>query len=134
RGGSSNSANSPIPTTAGASTKQQYIAQADAACAALNRIVKGIPTGSGTAGAARAYRQIAAEAQQFYNTFKGIPKPPRDVATLNRYQKNLANSIDITKRVADAVQGKDRKQVTALYAAAKKVQQENTSIAKRYGF
>jgi hypothetical protein len=140
-GGSDDKGSSSVPTAANYSqsttpvtSKKQYIAQADAACAQLNARIKSLPSAKDKKDVPRLYRQIAAEAQSFYDAFKAIPKRPQDEKILTKYQQNLAKSLSITKAVPAAFEASDKKKVAKYYAEARKLQREDRSIAKRYGF
>ena len=136
-GDSDDSSNSdePFPTSASTSnTKKTYINQADAACFEFNRRVRSLPQPKDPKEVAKLYRKIAAEAQKFYDSFKGIPKPPGNQPLLTQYEKNLAQSIAITKKAAEAIQDNKTKVVGRYFAAARRLQRQDRSIAKRYGF
>lgn len=138
-GGSDDNGSSPATakyavSTTPPSTKKQYIAQADAACAELNARIKSLPSAKTEKDVPKLYREIAAEAQSFYDAFKSIPKRPQDEQILNKYQQNLAQSLSITKQVPPAFEAKDKKKVAKLYADAKRLQRQDSNIARRYGF
>jgi hypothetical protein len=63
-----------------------------------------------------------------------IPKPKQGQQLLARYQKNLTQSIDITRKAAAAIKDNDTKAVAKLFARTKKLQRQDQAIAKRFGF
>jgi hypothetical protein len=140
-GGSDDKGSSSVPTAAGypsaakqVTSKKQYIAQADAACAELNARIKSLPNPKSKKDVVPVYRQIAAEAQAFYDAFKAIPKRPQDEQILTKYQQNLARSLSVTKQVPAAFEANDKQKLSRLYAEARTLQREDRTIAKRYGF
>jgi hypothetical protein len=134
---SSNAGNpdAPFPTSATPpATKKQYIAQADAACAAFRQRLQGLPQPKTAKDVGGLYDKIAKEAQKFYDSFQAIPKPKGDEQLLLRYQKNLTQSIAITKQAAAAIKKNDTKGVAKLFQQTKRLQRQDRAIAKRFGF
>jgi hypothetical protein len=125
----------PFPTSASApATKKEYIAQADAACATFRQRLQALPQPKSTKDVGPLYEKIAKEAQEFYDSFKAIPKPKEGAQLLARYQKNLTESIDITKKAAAAIKASDTKGVGKLFKRTKQLQLQDRAIAKKFGF
>jgi hypothetical protein len=134
---SSNAANpdAPFPTSATPpATKKEYIAQADAACAAFRQRLQALPQPKSAKDVGSLYDKIAKEAQEFYDSFTGIPKPKEGAQLLARYEKNLTQSIDITKKAAAAIKAGDTKGVEKLFKRTKQLQLQDRAIAKKFGF
>jgi hypothetical protein len=123
----------PSNVTTGAVTRDEFIAQADAACKKFDARVKEL-AGKSPTDVAATYRATAKEARTFYGEFAAIPKPPADERVLSSYQRVLNDSIKVTEEGADAIEGSDQKRFRELTTEAGKLSRENTRIAQRYGF
>ena len=125
----------PFPTSSTApASKKEYIAQADAACAEFRQRVQALPQPKTAKDVGKLYDQIGQEAQKFYDSFQAIPKPKEGQALLVQYQKNLTESINITKQAAAAIKKDDTKGVGKLFATTKRLQAQDRKIAKKFGF
>jgi hypothetical protein len=124
----------PEVANAPAGSKKAYIAQADVTCSELNAKIQKLPQPKEAKDLGPLYREIATEAEKFYDKFHAIPKPPRDEQVLARYERNLRASIALTERVADAVEEDQTKALAPLVKRVQKVQNRNRRIAERYGF
>jgi hypothetical protein len=134
-GGSGDGDSGPSPATTGGSvTKEQFIAQADAACKRFDERMRALAAGKGFDNLARAYRESAKEARAFYDDFRAIPKPAADAQVLNRYERILSDSVRVTEEGAVAIGGTDRGRYRDFAAEARRLARENTRIAQRYGF
>jgi hypothetical protein len=125
---------SPTTSAGGAVSKQQFIAQADAACKKFDDRLKGLARAKSFDDVARTYRESAREARAFYEDFRAIPRPRGDERILSRYQEVLNDSISVTEQGAAAIEGSDDKRLRGLTREASRLRRENTRISRRYGF
>ena len=135
--GGSTTSNAPVAApgpNAPTITKQQYIATADVACSDFNGEVRKLPEPKDATEIGPLYRKIAGEADIFYDKFSAIPKPRRNQQILDRYQRNLAQSIALTKQAAAVIEKKEPKALPRVLKSVRRVQRENRRIAKRFGF
>ncbi len=135
--GGSTTSNAPVAAPgadAGTITKKQYIATADVACSDFNGEVRKLPEPKDATDIGPLYRDIAGKADTFYDRFSAIPKPRGNQEILDRYQRNLAQSIALTKQAASVIEKKEPKALPRVLNSARRVQRENRRIAKRFGF
>jgi hypothetical protein len=124
----------PTAPAGGPVTKEQFIAQADAACKRFDERLRALARAGSFDDIVRSYRESAKEARAFYDDFRAIPKPPADEQLLARYQRVLSDSIRVTEQGSAAIAGTDRKRFRDLTTEAGRLSRENTRIARRYGF
>ena len=117
-----------------AGSKKAYIAQADVTCSELNAKIQKLEQPKEPKDLGPLYREIATEAQKFYDKFHAIPKPRGDERVLGRYEQNLEASIAVTERVAIVVEKDQTKALPPLIKRVQTLQNRNRRIADRYGF
>jgi hypothetical protein len=135
--GGTTTSNAPVAAPnadAPRTTKKQYIATADAACSEFNGEIRKLPEPKDPNDIGPLYRKIAGKADTFYDNFSAIPKPQRNKRILDRYQRNLAESIALTKQAATVLEKKQAKALPRVVKRVRRVQRENRRIADRFGF
>src|SRR5688500_40670 len=89
----SDSSNLPVAApevgNAPAGSKKAFIAQADVTCSELNAKIQKLPQPKSAKELGPLYREIATDAEKFYDKFHAIPKPRKDARLLARYEQNL---------------------------------------------
>jgi hypothetical protein len=115
-------------------SKKAYIAQADVTCSELNAKIQKLPQPKEPKDLGPLYREIATDAEEFYDKFHAIPKPPQDKRVLARYERNLRTSIALTEQVAVVVDKNRTKALPGLVKRVQRLQNRNRRIAERYGF
>jgi hypothetical protein len=135
--GGTTTSNAPVAAPnadAPPTTKKQYIATADAACSEFNGEIRKLPEPKDPNDIGPLYRKIAGKADTFYDKFSAIPKPRSDQRILDRYQRNLAESIALTKQAATVIEKKQAKALPRVVKRVQRVQRKNRRIATRFGF
>lgn len=116
-----------------ATTKQDVIAQANQICATAAGSLRSLtpPSGRSLAGLARYYRRVTPIVESEVKQLRALPRPPQDVALLNRFVAAIERSAADYHALARATRDGDR----AAFARASAALRSNpaASLATRYG-